>query len=388
MATSLEDVWRAMAEESIGALVDAIRDAPSRRDELVALLPEAHPVYCGRSANAVVRLRGYILAAFEDVGLPAAAYPYVLDELQNSRDAYVTAGAAKALRGLVTPRSDVVPYLLRAIENIRYLDDALSFETYRPARPLQRRTTALAEIFKTLRWLGPLARAALADLESLAAVDGNLAPRARDALSGAIEAIRAAPPAARDGSCCHGGPPARTDGDTASTAPPGASPGPPLDVALQDQDGTALSYGEFFAESPSIVVFFYTRCDNPNKCSLSITKLARLQRTIVERGLGERIKTAAITYDPGFDVPQRLRAYGENRDVVFDQRNRFFRTSSDSSRLRSYFELGVNYGDVLVNRHRIELFVVDAGGHVVASFTRLQWDPDEVLDRAAALLDG
>ena len=69
------------------------------------MLPERISLYDGRSANATIRMRGYILAAFEQTGLPEAALPYVLEELENGRDAYLTAGAARALRGLDTPTS-------------------------------------------------------------------------------------------------------------------------------------------------------------------------------------------------------------------------------------------------------------------------------------------
>ena len=44
-------------------------------------------------------------------------------------------------------------------------------------------------------------------------------------------------------------------------------------MELEDQDGARVTFGEFFAGKPSVVAFFYTRCDNPNKCSLTITKL-------------------------------------------------------------------------------------------------------------------
>jgi protein SCO1/2 len=56
-------------------------------------------------------------------------------------------------------------------------------------------------------------------------------------------------------------------------------------VELEDQDGARVKFGEFFTGKPSVVAFFYTRCDNPNKCSLTITKLGRLQRRLAELGL-------------------------------------------------------------------------------------------------------
>ena len=145
-------------EAQVAAYVDAVKLAPNRRDLLVKLLPEQHPIYSGRSTNATVRMRGYILAAFAQVGLPPAGLPYVLDELQNGRDAYLVAAAARALRGVDLPTEHLAPYLMAAIANVRYHDDALSFDAYRPVWPLERYTTAVDEILATLGWLGVHAR--------------------------------------------------------------------------------------------------------------------------------------------------------------------------------------------------------------------------------------
>ena len=159
------------------------------------------------------------------------------------------------------------------------------------------------------------------------------------------------------------------------------------DIELEDQDGNTLTYETFFNGRPSIVVFFYTRCDNPNKCSLTITKLARLQKALVEQRLEGLLKTAAITYDPEYDLPPTLKAYGENRGVAFGDDDRIFRTRTGFRQLQEYFQLGVNITGSIVNRHRIELFILDCRGKIAVSFTRLQWDIQEVLEQAKALLN-
>jgi cytochrome oxidase Cu insertion factor (SCO1/SenC/PrrC family) len=100
-----------------------------------------------------------------------------------------------------------------------------------------------------------------------------------------------------------------------------------------------------------VVAFFYTRCDNPHKCSLTITKLAALQGSLEERGLAGALKVAAITYDPDFDLPNRLRLYGNDRGMRFGEDARFFRATSGFQEIRRRFDLGVNYGASTVNRH-------------------------------------
>jgi protein SCO1/2 len=171
-------------EEAIAAFVDAVRRSPERRSDLVELLPEGAPLYAGRSANTANRIKGYILAAFEQVGLPEAALPYALEELESGRNAYAVAAAAKALRGLESPTGQLVPFLMRAIENVRYVDDAVSFEGFRPQRLTSSHTTALAEILATLTWLGAHARSALPGLEALRTKEETLPAATRAAKIG------------------------------------------------------------------------------------------------------------------------------------------------------------------------------------------------------------
>lgn len=382
-----DDLDRNTPEERVAALVDAVRRDPARRDSLAGLLPERMPLYAGRSTNATIRLRGYIMAAFGQVGLPAAAVPYVLEELESGRDAYLVAAAARAVRGLDRPTAHAVPFLVKAIENIKYSDDAVSFDSYRPRWPAPSHTTAVEEIIGTLAWLGEHARPALPALLALRDDRGALSASAHAGLERIVAGLGDA------GACC-GAAEQDAEQDVIGFAGSGQArderPGAdvPVAVEMEDQDGRAVTFGDFFTGKPSVVVFFYTRCSNPNKCSLTITKLARLQRALPERGLRGQLRTAAITYDPGYDLPSRLGAYGQNRGVVFGDSDRFLRTTTGFGVLQEYFGLEVGFGPALVNRHRIELFLLDREGRIAVAFTRLQWDVEDVLRHACTLASG
>jgi protein SCO1/2 len=381
------------AEARVAALVDQVRRDPAQRDLLVALLPERSPLYAGLSSNATTRVRGYLLAAFEQAGLPEAALPYVLEELESGCEPYLVAAAARALRGRPRRTGDAVPYLLAAIDNIRDHDDAVCLDHYRPRWPAQGWTTATQELLATFAWLGAEAAPARARLAALGEVPGAISGPARATLN-AILAGLAAPAAdccatePECSDCCGAGP--GSCGCDAADGPGDIPPGlgvttgrdapVPLTVPLEDQDGRPLTFGEFFTGLPSVVAFFYTRCDNPNKCSLTVTKLARLHHGLRRAGSAGQVRTAAITYDPEFDLPPRLRAYGENRGVVFDDHHRFLRTTTGLAPLHDYFDLGVGYGPALVNRHRIELFILDHNAHITTTFARLQWAVQEVLN--------
>jgi protein SCO1 len=329
-------------EEEIAAVIDAARGAPERAGDLVALLPETLPVHAGRSSAEVTRLRGYLLAALADTGLPANALPYVLEVLESGHEPYEVAGAAIALRGFDGPSDEVMPYLEHAQRNMTGADLIVSFEAYDPRWPYRQPTTAVAELSRTV-----------AELEA--------------------QASHPSP------ACCHT-PPLRAEPQPAVAVP--------RDVALEDQHGRSETFEGFFCGKPSVVAFFYTRCDSPYKCSLTVTKLGRLQVLLEERGLAERLRLAAITYDPDFDVPKRLETYGRDRNVRFGDDVRFFRTTSESGfdRLAQYFQLGVGYGSSTVNRHRIEAHLLDTQGETAESFIRLQWTPEAVLAAADASL--
>jgi cytochrome oxidase Cu insertion factor (SCO1/SenC/PrrC family) len=353
------------------AHVDYLRSLRGCGDDLVNLLPEQSPIYRGRATGDAERLRGYVLASFEQTGLPESAMAFVIEELESGHTPYVIAAAAKAARGAQTVPAHIVPLLLDAIERVRQSDDVVSFDrtglTGNGATP----TTALMELFRTLAWLGPRARIALTSLkELLERQPPAFSDLVRADAEKAIAAVSRADQPVTPSCCCDEIAPARS-------TPPGRME---IDhVELQDQNGDIFGFRDFFVGRPSILTFFYTRCMNPNKCSLTITKLARLQQRVRDEGLRGQINIAAVTYDPAFDLPRRLHLYGANRGMVFDDRTRLMRTTGPFDPFQQCFDLGVGYGSTTVNQHRLDTVVLNALGRPVASFARLQWHEEDVL---------
>jgi protein SCO1 len=378
----------ALPEPQFAALVDALAADPGRRGRLTELLREDHPLYDQRSAAAAVRMRGWVLLALARTGVSDASLIYVLEELDAGTDAYLVAAAAHALRSYPNPNAALAPFVTRALTSIRYHDEPLTFEGYGEyALSPEEGTSAVRELLATLAWLGPLARGVLPEVEALGAEGSGLSKKLRAEVGRVAATIRGVGQA--DGhdadDCCAlpGG-----LGNYFSWALGSRRGCAPVEATVfEDQAGASVTFGEFFRGQPSVVVFFYTRCDNPSKCSLTVTKLARVQKLLAERGLAERINTAAVTYDPAFDLPARLRGYGENRGVRLDARHRMLRATEGADALRRHFKLGVNFVESLVNRHRIEAYVLDAEGRVAASFERLQWDERQVVERASEVLE-
>ena len=63
------------------------------------------------------------------------------------------------------------------------------------------------------------------------------------------------------------------------------------------------------------------------------------------------------------------------------------RATEGNNALRNHFKLGVNFIESLVNRHRIEVYILDTAGRIAASFERIHWEEQQVVDRAVELLN-
>jgi protein SCO1/2 len=94
---------------------------------------------------------------------------------------------------------------------------------------------------------------------------------------------------------------------------------------------------------------------------------------------------AGITYNPEYDLPERLRRYGADRGMCFDERCQLFRSTGPFAAIRDGLQLGVGYGSSTLNRHRIELIIVDPAGHIVEFNVRRLWDEHEVADALATV---
>ena len=300
------------------ALVDALAADPARRDELdrpaarrssasttsAALRPS-----CACAAGSCSHWRA--------PGVSDAALIFVLEELDTGLDPYLVAAAARALRSYPPPNETLAPFVMRALDNIRYHDEPVSFESYGEYAIAATGTSAGARTAGNARLARPACAPALPELEELLRSGGlpEAAARHRPGAQGDPRSERGPTGCARLRSAGERVDRTRMPPELRARSRAGRS------VVLQDHDGATITFREFFHGQPSIVVFFYTRCDNPLKCSLTIAKLARVQTLLEAQGLAGRIRTAAITYDPAFDLPERLRIYGKDRGVRMDARS-------------------------------------------------------------------
>jgi protein SCO1/2 len=329
--------------------------------ELVARLHEGSSYYAGRGSTASGRLRAQTFATFAEVGLPADAVPYVIEALRTELNGEVVAGAARATRGWAGADPDLADALLQALLNNRGHDAPID---------LGGQSTALREVLAALRAQPAISPGLLRGLRDLYAADGaGWDSAVQQAFAETIDVLRrrvgisALPIDAAE---------------PATTLPaPDPAPGDLTGVVVEDQDGVQLALTDYLERAPTVVAFFYTRCANPNKCSLTITKLADLQQRHAEVGTVDR-QLAAISYDPGYDRPARLAAYGRARRLRFDDRTRMFRAVEGHDRMRAWFGLRVGYNGSIVNQHGVELYLVGPQLRIEKVWARIPWQVEDV----------
>ena len=353
--------------DDLGELLDSIRKDPSRRIELIPLLHEGASIYAGRGSAACGRIRARILATFGEVGLPATALPFVTEALRTELNPEIVAGAAIAARGLAGSDGDLARALVQALDNLHGRDA--------PVLSDQGESTVLLEILASLRWqpsVRPDLVHAVRELHDRHSSGWGVRVRSASQQTVSELAVRA-----RRLSLALDETPALMIMEPAETT------GDLRDVTVQDHEGRVLPLAEYLGRTDTVVAFFYTRCQNPNKCSLTITKLGDLQHRLDDLGLGY-VQLAAITYDPGFDLPDRLAAYARARGMILNDTVRMLRAVEGHDQLRRFFGLRVGYNGSIVNQHGIELYLLDSELQIVRTWARVPW---EVTDVAGALID-
>ena len=270
-----------------------------RRRQLAAMLAEQSPVYAGRGSQRSGTPTRVHPRELRDAGLPPEAVPFVLEELETGQNPTPSPRRRERCAGAqrFPPRR---PRCSSARSRACGARTTLSRSSgSRRASTEQDGVTALSELASHAR------AARTAREQALPSPKGARRSRGRGVL-----AYVSAPSSPRRWKLS-GGP---TRGSSlllrrATHARRSRRRAPTLDrairpaeLALENQDGARLSFSEAFSGRPTALAFFYTRCMNPEKCSLTVTRLARLARR--PRARGPRRQRRRHRLRPGFDRPR------------------------------------------------------------------------------------
>ena len=316
--------------------------------------PNASPCTGAGRRTPSIGCAGTCLRRSSSAGLPEEALPYVLRGARErtGRLSCCRGGEGSSRPGITQLRRPTVPSEGNRQHQVRRRRGVVR---QLPAELAAIRTHhRVAGDLRDLRLARERGVVALPALRSLLERTGVLSEVARIKLESVVSELSA------NGSCC---------------AVPAASPccaSPPetarpvihqihpradvlAGVELEDQDGAHVTVrGVLHRQALGGGVLLHA-LRQPQQVLAHDHQAGTAPMAACRRGLDGRIQTAAITYDPEFDLPARLRAYGENRGVVFSPCDRLFRTREALSAL-DRTSSSVSTSADLVNRHRIELF--------------------------------
>ena len=149
-----------------------------------------------------------------------------------------------------------------------------------------------------------------------------------------------------------------------------------LDFTLTDQDGKPFELKSIKGK-PTVVTFIFTRCPNPNMCPLQGVKMAALQKSLEKSGLSDKVNLLLITFDPDYDTPQRLRAWGQTNGVNYTNAKMLRPEPREFTDFRYEFGFRAFVVEGKLD-HKTDLFLIDHEAKVAAFYGGL-WDDAKTL---------
>ena len=91
---------------------------------------------------------------------------------------------------------------------------------------------------------------------------------------------------------------------------------PPLGSAADGEvlrvDGSQARLGEMFGDKMVVLSFIFTTCGDINGCPLATYVLKEVQDRVLDTAdLKDEIRIVSLSFDPGYDTPAVMRAYGD-----------------------------------------------------------------------------
>lgn len=364
-------------------------------ERLALMLSHQSAMYENRDKWQVIRLRSYVFATLADIGFPDSAMPMLADTLSfiDERMAAVEIGGAIRVAGkLGEDGRQFLPSMLRAISQ-RFSEEEFSLLRYAVDFPREEATTVQLEVMRTVEAIGLASDVELLTvLRSIASSSpqSGLDPRFVAAAGEALQVVEN-----RDSLYSHHDPhPQSGQPDEQERLNLISTWLPPeerrllehLDVHIIDQEGNEHLMADLL-DRPLLLTFFYTRCQNAGKCSMSVSRLAFLQQALQSEELALDVRLLALTFEPAYDTPDRLKRFVQTRGLKLNQ-GALCGHVDEAHHESLIRDLGipVSFSAGWVNTHGVESILIDMEGRLARKYLAAAWDSKIIIDDIRALL--
>ncbi len=166
------------------------------------------------------------------------------------------------------------------------------------------------------------------------------------------------------------------------------------DYRLINQDGKVIRLQNYKGKV-LLLTFIYTRCQDPNQCTLMSSNFATLEQELRKQPeLYQKTHLLSISFDPTYDTPKVLRSYGASYTGRYSEEDfahwEFASGSADEVKgvaqffgLRYYQDAASGQEQVI---HSLRTAMIGPDGKIMKVYRGNEWKPEEVLkDLQAAI---
>lgn len=389
---------RSTDHKTIAAIVTDIRKSGIRSAAISELLSNMlsyqAEIYQDRDKWEVLRLRAYILLTLGETGFPASAIPMLEDALAyvDNRMKVVELGAAIKIAGEMGREGSRFAKSMISAYNRVFSDEEFSLGGYETGFAEKDATTVQIEI---IRSLGKICNKqddhAVAFLTSVAATSGDPGIDRRTVAEAkrSLEIISQKDPAKlvskKIAWFCPKENGAKMQEVFSSTTHPSyinARERKQLvnkDFSITDHHGAAIGFTKLI-DRPTLLTFFYTSCQNEQKCASTISHLAALQDQLARLDIDNEVRLVALTLEPEQDTPEKLTRFLADRGATLQNGVMAIRLEPHHHRaLIKELEVPVGYNSGWVNGHGIAAVLLDSDKRIVKQYDASFWNTTELL---------
>ncbi|AFL87678.1 uncharacterized protein SCO1/SenC/PrrC, involved in biogenesis of respiratory and photosynthetic systems [Terriglobus roseus DSM 18391] len=162
------------------------------------------------------------------------------------------------------------------------------------------------------------------------------------------------------------------------------------DFALTDQDGKSIHTSQFKGKA-LLITFIYTRCPIDDFCPKMSRNFAAISKSLAaDRALYDGTHMLSISFDPAFDKPSVLRAYGKTYTGAAGFAHWQFAapTAAALPDVEKYFNVGATPESDGSLTHSLSTVLIDPTGKVAAWYPGSEWKPEEVVAKIRSMPRG
>ncbi len=159
------------------------------------------------------------------------------------------------------------------------------------------------------------------------------------------------------------------------------------DFHFINQDGRAIQLSQFHGKA-LLITFIYTRCPLNDFCPKMSRNFAAIQQALrADPALLDHTELLSISFDPVFDTPAVLRAYGTSYTGGNGFAHWQFAVPAKDAlpAVEHFFNMGVTTGGDGALTHSLSTVLVGADGKVAAWYPGSEWNPQEVLSQMKSI---